>query len=160
MQPYRFPVETLGLMSIISDREYSIPIFPLEQISSPLTCLGASSLLVVAPKNGSDVYSIYATSVWLSLAHDHSLVLLLFADLLVTVGSTAIPTSNFIFKHFYLSCIYMFAYTLFLTIFCLLSMTNRLIILYPPLHGNTVCIYNKLYIHYINYIITGLETIL
>ena len=45
-------------------------------------------------------FSIYATSVWLSLSHDPFLVLLLFADLLVTVGSTAIPTSNFIFNVF------------------------------------------------------------
>ena len=42
-------------------------------------------------------FSIYATSVWLSLSHDPFLVLLLFPDLLVTVGSTAIPTSNFTF---------------------------------------------------------------
>ena len=46
---------------------------------------------------------IYATSVWLSLSHDPFLVLLPFPDLLVTVGSTAIPTSTFIFKCFYLS---------------------------------------------------------
>ena len=32
---------------------------------------------------------IYATSVWLSLSHDPFLVLLLLADLLATVGSTA-----------------------------------------------------------------------
>ena len=57
------------------------------------------------PKHGSDVCDLYATSVWLSLSHDPFLVLLLFPDLLVTGGSTAIPTSNFIFKCFYLSCI-------------------------------------------------------
>ena len=44
----------------------------------------------------------YATSAMLALPYDHFLVSLLFLDVIGTVAGTAIPTSHFIFKCFYL----------------------------------------------------------
>ena len=47
----------------------------------------------------------YATSAMLALPYDHFLVSLLFLDVPITYCYSAIPTFNFIFECFYLTCI-------------------------------------------------------
>ena len=50
----------------------------------------------------------YATSAMLALPYDHFLVSLLFLDVPITVIVPYIPTFNFIFECFYLTCIPLF----------------------------------------------------